>query len=418
MAKPEVIVVGAGLAGLTCARLLHQAKVRVRVLEASDGVGGRARTDEVDGFRLDRGFQVFLTAYPEPRRWLEERALELRRFAPGARVWKGGRLHLLADPLRRPWHAARTALSPVGSFLDKLHVLDLWKQAQAGTVEDVFLRPQKTSRAYLADVGFSDAMVESFFQPFFGGIFLERQLRTSSRMLEFVFRMFARGAAAVPARGMGALAGQLASRLPEGALRLGTPVEEVFGHRVRLASGARETCDAVVVATDGPSAEALLPGLPPQRTTSVTCLYFAAPEPPVRGPYLVLNGEGRGPVNNLAVMSEVAPSYAPAGQALVSVSVVAEADSSPELEARVREQLTEWFGAGVAGWRHLRTYAIAHALPEQLPESFQEPHRRVRLSPGLYACGDYRENGSIEGAMVSGRRAAEALLRDLEVVQP
>ena len=187
MAKPEVIVVGAGLAGLTCARLLHQAKVRVRVLEASDGVGGRARTDEVDGFRLDRGFQVFLTAYPEPRRWLEERALELRRFAPGARVWKGGRLHLLADPLRRPWHAARTALSPVGSFLDKLHVLDLWKQAQAGTVEDVFLRPQKTSRAYLADVGFSDAMVESFFQPFFGGIFLERQLRTLP-LVERVYR--------------------------------------------------------------------------------------------------------------------------------------------------------------------------------------------------------------------------------------
>lgn len=417
--KLDVIVVGAGLAGLTCARRLHEARVKVRVVEAGDGVGGRVRTDAVDGFLLDRGFQVFLTAYPEPPRWLDYRALDFRRFFPGARVWRDGRMHLVADPFRRPLHAALNAFNPVGSFTDKLHVLDLWKQSQAGSVEDVFLRPQKTSRAYLHDVGFSEQMVERFFQPFFGGIFLEKALSTSSRMLEFVFRMFATGATAVPARGMGELTRQLAARLPEDALKLNTPVEEVFGHRVRLASGAREDCDAVVVATDAPAAGELLPGLPARRMNAVTCLYFAAPEPPVRGPYLVLNGEGngdgRGPVNNLAVMSEVSPAYAPAGQALVSVSVLETAEDSPALEASVREQLTEWFGGGVKGWRHLRSYAIPHALPAQAPESLEESHRRVRLSPGLYACGDYRENGSIEGAMVSGRRAAEALLRDHEL---
>ncbi|OJH33581.1 NAD(P)/FAD-dependent oxidoreductase [Cystobacter ferrugineus] len=418
MGKPDVIVVGAGLAGLTCARLLHQARVKVRVLEASDGVGGRVRTDTVDGFLLDRGFQVFLTAYPEPPRWLDYRALDLRRFFPGARVWREGRMHLVADPFRRPLHAALHAFNPVGSFTDKLHVLDLWKQAQAGSVEDVFLRPQKTSREYLRDVGFSDAMLEGFLQPFFGGIFLEKALSTSSRMLEFVFRMFATGATVVPARGMGALSAQLAAKLPEGALKLNTPVEEVFGHRVRLESGAREECDAVVVATDAPAAVELLPGMPSRRMNTVTCLYFAAPEPPVRGPYLVLNGEGRGPVNNLAVMSEVAPEYAPAGQALVSVSVLEPVEDAESLEARVREQLTEWFGGGVKGWRHLRTYEIPRALPEQSPESWESSPRRVRLSPGLYACGDYRENGSIDGAMTSGRRAAEALLRDWELPLP
>ncbi|WP_434383278.1 NAD(P)/FAD-dependent oxidoreductase [Melittangium boletus] len=418
MAKPVVIVVGAGLAGLTCARMLQRAKVTVRVLEASDGVGGRVRTDVVEGFRLDRGFQVLLTAYPEPPRWLDYAALDLQRFFPGARVRRAGRFHQLADPLRRPLHAARSVFTPVGSLADKLHVLDVWKQAHAGEVEDVFLRPQKTSRAYLRDVGFSDAMVEAFFQPFFGGIFLEKQLRTSSRMLEFVFRMFSSGATAVPARGMGELTAQLAGKLPQGSLHLNTPVEEVFGHRVRLVSGAREEADAVVVATDGRAAEDLLPGLPPRPTTGVTGLYFAAPEPPVRGPHLVLNGEGHGPVNNLAVMSEVSPAYAPAGQALVSVSVLETGQEAGALEARVREQLTEWFGAGVAGWRLLRTYALPRALPLQTPEAFEEPHRRVRLSPGLYACGDYRENGSIDGAMVSGRRAAEALLSDLELPLP
>jgi phytoene dehydrogenase-like protein len=416
--KPDVIVVGAGLAGLTCARLLHQARVKVRVLEAGDEVGGRVRTDRMDGFLLDRGFQVFLTAYPEPQRWLDYPALDLRRFFPGARVWRGGKLHLVADPFRRPLHAALHAFNPVGSFTDKLHVLDLWKQAQAGSVEDVFIRPQKASREYLRDVGFSDEMVEGFFRPFFGGIFLEKALSTSSRMLEFVFRMFANGATVVPARGMGALSGQLAEKLPEGTLKLDTPVEEVFAHRVRLVSGAREDCDAVVVATDAPAAVELLPGMPPRRMNAVTCLYFAAPEPPVRGPFLVLNGDGRGPVNNLAVMSEVAPGYAPPGQALVSVSVVEQADGSESLEARVREQLTEWWGGGVKGWRHLRTYAIPQALPTQSLEAWEEPHRRVRLSPGLYACGDYRENGSIDGAMGSGRRAAEALLRDFELPLP
>lgn len=418
MSKPDVIVVGAGLAGLTCARLLHQARVKVRVLEAGDGVGGRVRTDAVDGFLLDRGFQVFLTAYPEPQRWLDYRALGLRRFFPGARVWRGGRMHTVADPFRRPLQAALNAFNPVGSFTDKLHVLDLWKQAQAGEVEDVFLRPQKPSREYLRDVGFSDEMVEGFFQPFFGGIFLEKELRTSSRMLEFVFRMFAAGATVVPARGMGELTRQLAAKLPEGAVKVNTPVEEVFGHRVRLASGAREECDAVVVATDAPVAAELLTGMPPRRMNAVTCLYFAAPEPPVRGPFLVLNGDGRGPVNNLAVMSEVSPDYAPAGQALVSVSVLETAEGSAALEARVREQLTEWFGAGVKGWRHLRTYELPHALPAQSPEDWDVAHRRVRLSPGLYACGDYRENGSIDGAMASGRRAAETLLRDHELPVP
>ena len=418
MVRPEVIVVGAGLAGLTCARLLHQAKVKVRVLEASDGVGGRARTDRVEGFLLDRGFQVFLMAYPEPARWLDYAALDFRRFFPGAKVWREGGLHLVADPFRRPLQAAAHVLNPVGSFMDKLHVLDLRQQSLAGSVEDVFHRAQRSSRRYLADVGFSDGMVEAFWRPFFGGIFLEKELSTSSRVLEFVFRMFATGATVVPARGMGALAEQLAAKLPAGTVRLGTAVEEVGGHRVRLASGQSETCDAVVVATDAPAAEGLLPGMPPRAMNAVTCLYFAAERPPVRGPYLVLNGEGRGPVNNVAVMSEVSPAYAPEGQALVSVSVVGPVEAPETLEARVREQLTEWFGGEVAGWRHLRTYVLPHALPAQPPESFAEPHRRVRLSPGLYVCGDYRENGSIDGAMASGRRAAEAFLRDRELPLP
>lgn len=414
MTNPDVIVVGAGLAGLACARVLSEAKVKVRVLEASDSAGGRVRTDAVDGFLLDRGFQVFLTAYPEASAVLDCEALGLRAFTPGAKVWLGGRLHTIADPWRKPLKAVAHALNPVGSLADKLNVAELRQQALAGTVEELWHRPQRTSLEYLRRLEFSERMIDAFFRPFFGGIFLERELETSSRFLEFVFRMFATGATAVPARGMGALSAQLAERLPLNTVRYSAPVSDVWGHRVRLASGETVESSAVVVATDAPSATGLLLGMPAPRTRWVTCLYFAAPEPPVEGPWLVLDGEGVGPVNNLAVMSEVAPSYAPAGQALVSVSVLGEPAAPETLEARVREQLTGWFGGAVAGWRHLRSYVLPHALPAMTTEALAEPHRPVRLSPGLYVCGDHRDSASIEGALVSGRRAAEALLADRE----
>lgn len=410
--KPDVIVVGAGLAGLACARVLREAKLRVRVLEASDGVGGRVRTDTVDGFRLDRGFQVLLTAYPEARSVLDYPALQPRAFMPGAKVWRGGRLHTLADPWREFWRAATHVFNPVGTLVDKLNMVELRQQALAGTLEDVWHRPQRTSLEYLQRLEFSDAMIDAFFRPFLGGIFLERELETSSRFLEFVFRMFATGDTVVPARGMGAIAEQLAAGLPGDVVSLYTSVSEVWGHRVRLDSGEALESDAVVVAADAPSAAGLLLGMPQPRTRRVTCLYFAAPEPPVEGPWLVLNGDAVGPVNNLAVMSEVAPEYAPQGQALISVSVVGESPSPESLEARVREQLRGWFGGAVDGWRHLRTYDIPHALPAMTAEVLAEPHRPVRLSSGLYVCGDHRDSASIEGALVSGRRAAEALLAD------
>ena len=413
MAKPGVIVVGGGLAGLACAKALTEARVGAIVLEAGDAPGGRVRTDLHEGFLLDRGFQVYLTAYPEGRRVLDLDALSLQRFIPGAKVWRGGRLHTLADPLRRPVEAVSHVFKPVGSLLDKLRVLELRQLATSGELTDLWQRPQQESQRFLRDLGFSEEMIDAFLRPFFGGIFLERELTTSSRMLQFVFRMFSRGHTVVPERGMGAIPEQLALKLPSGALRMKVRVAEVWGHRVRLSDGEMLHADAVVVATDPGTAASLLVGMPAPRMNRVTCLYFAAPEPPVEGPWLVLNGDGRGPVNNVAVMSEVSPAYAPKGQALVSVSVVGEAGDAGGLEARVREQLTEWFGAAVSAWRHLRTYVLPDALPAQPPSALVEPHRTVRLAAGLYVCGDHRENASIDGALTSGRRAAEAVLMDL-----
>ena len=408
-----VVVVGAGLAGLACARALAAAGRRVRLLERGDGPGGRVRTDVVDGFRLDRGFQVLLTAYPEARIQLDYVALDLRRFYPGALVRAEGRFHRVADPFRQPLDALRSLGNPVGSLRDKLRVLSLRSRALEGTLAQLWRRPATTALQELVRQGFSPRMIERFFRPFLGGIFLSRDLDTSSRMLDFVMRMMAEGDTAVPARGMGAISEQLAATLPAGTLRLGAEVTAVAPDGVTLAGGERLPAAAVVVATGGDVAARLLglPAPPPPRSTAT--LWFAASASPVGAPILVLDGEGDGPVNNLAVLSDVAPAYAPPGQALVAASVPGmPAADDAELERQVRAQLVRWYGPA-ATWRLLRVDRIRWAQPAQSPADLEPVAKPARLAPGLFIAGDHRDTASIHGALASGRRAAEAALADL-----
>ena len=411
-ARTDVVIVGAGLAGLACALRLHEAGAGVRVLEASDGVGGRVRTDVLDGFRLDRGFQVLLTAYPETRRVLDYAALDLRPFLPGALVRRAGRFHELSDPWRQPGRAWRSLTAGVGSLADRLRMARFRGRVRRGSLEDLFRRPETSAAERLHAEGFSAGMIDAFFRPFFGGVLLDRSLSASSRMLEFVFRMMAEGDVALPAAGMGAIPEQMARPLPEGTVRLRARVAAVSPREVRLDSGETIAADAVVVATEGPAA-ARLASLPEPGSRPVTCLYFAAERAAVAAPILVLDGDGTGPVNNLSFPSQVAPSYAPAGAALVSASVIGGAAADAEadaLQAAVRKQMEGWFGDEVRGWRHLRTYRIHHAQPEQRPGTLEPAERPVRLESGLFVCGDHRDTASLHGAMLSGRRAAEALL--------
>jgi phytoene dehydrogenase-like protein len=406
----DVLIVGGGLAGLACALDLHGAGAKPLVLEASDGVGGRVRTDLVDGFRLDRGFQVILESYPECRRVLDYEALELTPFYPGAQIWTGRGFARFADPLRHPGDAMAALTAPVGSFSDKFRVARFRKEVMKGAPESLLYGKDRTTLEDLRAQGFGPGIIDGFFRPFFGGVLLNSRLTDSSRIFRYIFRMFSEGNASVPGKGMGEIPLQLAGRLPEGAVRLGARVVEVAPGKVTLESGEELLGEAVVVAVEGPEAARLLPGITDPGSKSTVCLYFDAPEPPVRGPILVLDGEGKGPVNHLAVVSQVSPDYAPPGRSLISASCLGlPPDEDGELMRAILGQMERWFGARVSEWRHLRTYRISHAQPVQDPGVLDPPERSVVLEPGLFVCGDHRETASLQGALHSGRRAAEAV---------
>lgn len=411
-----VAIVGAGLAGLSCARRLQELDIPFVIFESSDAVGGRVRTDVVGGFRLDRGFQVFLPNYPEARRVLDYDRLDLKPFVRGALVRYRGAFHRIADPRAEIMSVLTAAFGPIGSVRDKFRLPFFAREMTRGEPADDETATDQPTIDLLRWTGqFSDELIEPFFRPFFGGVFLERDLRTSARFFRFVFRHFFADAATVPALGMQAIPDQLAARLPEDSIRLNEAVERVEPGFVEMSGHRRFPVRAIVVATEGSAAHRLLgEAVPPVAMNGTVTLSYDAPEPPVREPILVLDGEGRGPVNNLVVMSECSPYYSPAGHALVTLSILGVPNvPDDELDRMVREQLRDWYGLSVDGWKLLRVRRIPEALPHMSVGVLNPWRRPVRLHPGLYVCGDHRDQGSINGALESGFRAAQAIAEDL-----
>jgi phytoene dehydrogenase-like protein len=410
----DVVIVGAGLAGLATARRLAGRGLDVVVLEARDEVGGRVRTDRVDGLLLDHGFQLYNPAYPESARVLDHAALDLRAFIPGVVALTDRGLARLADPRRRPTWAPDALAPRSGTVSSKLRfALYAWQSARAGRAGRAS-RIDMPSDVALLSAGIDPRLLESVIRPFLTGVFLEDRLSTSRRFLDLVLTSFVRGVPSVPAMGMQAIPEQLRDGLPAGSVQCGVRAAGISPGRVMTDRG-EVTARAVVVATDPPTSARLLPGLDVPAGRDVTTWYFVADTEPRRltggEPILVVDGRrAHGPVINTVVLTHAAPSYASEGRTLVSASALG-LHTTVQMEQRVRTQLAEMYGVGTARWDVVGTYPIPYALPAmEVPLDIRRP---VDLGDGLFVAGDHRDTASIQGAMVSGRRTAEAVLARL-----
>ncbi|MDQ4128776.1 MAG: FAD-dependent oxidoreductase [Actinomycetota bacterium] len=412
----KTIIVGAGLAGLTCAKVLgERGGSEVVVFEASDGVGGRVRTDERDGFLLDRGFQVYFTSYPVSKRHLDHGALDFRVFDPGAIVHRGSRWSVLSDPLRDPKALVPTLLSEAATLGDKLRTPKVVASAFPGggiSAGEEDGGSDTTTLEYLRASGLSERYIQSFFRPFYGGILLNRELATSARVLRFTLRMLATGRTVVPAGGMGEIPKQLASHLPRDAVRLSSPVNALLrdGDRVTgIRTGEEEhEADSVVVATDAPTAGGLTGEAVPDGRVGEVCLYYET-SGLGSGKKILLNAEDGAFVNNAVEISNVSEEYAPPGRNLLYAVALTGLDLPEEtLYRRGLEDLSRWYPA--ADFRPLGLRRIPYGQFAQPPGVHERLPDNRTATPGLVLAGEYTEDSSINGSMLSGERAAGAVM--------
>ena len=411
MIKHDVIIVGAGLSGLSAAVHLHRQGRKVLILEASDRAGGRVKTDSVDGFILDRGFQVLLTAYPEAKKLLNYKDLQLCKMLPGATVLYDGGTFEIADPFRRPKALFSTLFAPVGTILDKINTLWLKNKLQKMSIDTIFTQPEQTTLQQLSDYGFSQKMIQRFYKPFLSGIYLENQLTTSNRMFDFVMKMFSDGDVAIPALGMEEIPKQLVSQLPESSIQYYKKVTKIVENTLILEDGTTFEANQIVIATN--ANELTKQFLPNQKTTAqqVTNVYFEARIAPTKKAIVVLNASSTKKwVNNLTVLSNVSKMYAPPEKVLVSISYNGLAPIEDfELAENMKKELEQWYGKQVHDWKMIKTYRINYALPIQDSVKNELSISEIKISDTLFICGDYLLNGSVNAAFKTGRLVAEAM---------
>ncbi len=407
-----VVIIGAGMAGLTCAKYLKDKGIECIVLESSTQVGGRVQTDTVDGFKLDKGFQVLLTSYPEAQRLLNYKALHLKKVPSGARIRVGNRFHVMPNPLKNWSTAPKALVAPIGNVWDKLKILHLnVKLRNASEPTRIAPAHKQTTADFLKSMGYSDTILNRFFKPFFRGVFLERNLKTEASLFKFLFSQFAKGDVVVPQEGMQAIPLQIAAHLAPHQIKLNTHVSKIEGKTLHLKNGETIIAEKIVVATDASATARLLGEIPTTAFNGTTCLYFTSHVPfnRFKTPYLIINSNTDELIDHLLVLSAFAPSYAPNGKSLVSVSIVnGKQVPSENLVEEVQAELTKWFGDAYS-WQHLRSYHIPEALPQYIGAN--PLYASLQINDFMYRCGDYTAYPSLNAAMKTGREVAEMIAK-------
>lgn len=409
MANYDAIIVGAGAAGLVAAKELEAFKLRTLIVDAAPEVGGRLQSDQHNGYILDHGFQVLLSAYPMVKKHLDLKALKVKSFKSGALLFNDGQRIKVQDVNRQPSALLSMAFSGVGSIFDKLKMAKLRKEVLAETVEEIFERKDQSTAAFLKEYGFSKKIIQRFFQPFFGGIFLESRLETSARQFLFVFKMFAEGDAVLPEGGINAVAQQLKQGLKSTDFRLNTKVLKVSEGKVHLEEDESLEAPQIIIATDPQKVMPQLEGtLSWNKTLQV---YFEGPAGAFNSRFIALNFKSEGLVNNVACLSAVQSSYAPKGKHLYSVSLKKDPGlSETDLQAKILSELHGLLGSSASAWKMTRSYKVSKALPRIDQVVYERAFEESRVMDGIYIAGDFLLNPSLNAAMLSGESAAKALI--------
>ena len=407
----KIHIVGAGMSGLTAALVFEKHGYHPILLESSDNVGGRVKTDRVNGYQLDHGFQVLLTAYPKAKQYLNYEKLELQPFLPGAILYKNGKQQTIGDPLRSISLLLPTLFSSIGKFSDKIKIFKLNTRLKKETIPSIFHKKEVTTLEYLKNVGFSNAMISQFFKPFFSGIFLENELKTSSRMFEFVYKMFGEGMAVIPKKGIGAIPEQLKNNLESTEIQYNTAVDTIKEGTILLKNGTEIKSDFTIIATD-PSQ--FLPGLSGQEVQWQQCfnLCFETHKKAITKPIIGLIADDDAIINNMHYCTNL-KTEKQGSHDLLSVTVVKKHNlNTSELIERVEKDLATY--CNIKNLTFLKCYPILKALPilQNIQNSME--CSETKLSNTLYLAGDHLLNGSLNAAMESGEKAALAIIENIK----
>ena len=401
--SPSIHIIGGGISGLIAARVLEEHGLSATIIEATDRLGGRVKTDVVDGYSLDHGFQVLLTAYPAAKKYLDFDALELQEFLPGSAIFKNGKQKIIGDPLRNLSLLLPTLFSGIGTVNDKVKILALNRRLKKKSIQNIFAEKEQTTRVYLENIGFSEAIITDFFTPFFSGIFLENKLETSSRMFEFVYKMFGEGNAALPKDGIQAIPKQLFEKLKSTTIIFNTKVKSVENGSIKLESGETLKSNFTIIATQ---ASGLVSNLKNQATQWKSCdtLYFEVAKREIKKPLIGLIAAHNALINNIFYHTSLQTS-ATTTKELLSVTVVDKQNlTNKQLVTGVQKELKEL--CNIDSCTFIKQYNIPMALPNLQDIQYEMLPSETRLTETIFLAGDTQLNGSLNAAMIAGERAA------------
>ena len=401
--SPSIHIIGGGISGLIAARVLEEHGLSATIIEATDRLGGRVKTDVVDGYSLDHGFQVLLTAYPAAKKYLDFDALELQEFLPGSAIFKNGKQKIIGDPLRNLSLLIPTLFSGIGTVNDKLKILALNRRLKKKSIQNIFAEKEQTTHVYLENIGFSEAIITDFFTPFFSGIFLENKLETSSRMFEFVYKMFGEGNAALPKDGIQAIPKQLFEKLKSTTYVFNTKVKSVENGSIKLESGETLKSNFTIIATQ---ASGLVSNLKNQATLWKSCdtLYFEVAKREIKKPLIGLIAMHNALINNIFYHTSLQTS-ATATKELLSVTVIDRQNlTNKQLVTEVQKELKEL--CNIDSCTFIKQYNIPMALPNLQDIQYEMLPSETRLTETIFLAGDTQLNGSLNAAMIAGERAA------------